>query len=216
MHTYKSNYKKVPVTQREWEDVLRIANGIWPSKRLLTLEAKAKNDFKKIYLRNPDLKIPKDNAAVTMIAYGLRPPKRNLEAESSALNAFRNIYNHNPANSRDWDIVKAIAYSGATREAQKAVSNTIKTSTVAAMNKSCNAKTKFTKRLKSGAIGHEVRRLQKLLKCLGYFPQTQKSTAVYGPITVKAVKNFQTNNNLSPIGSIGPKTRKALNSYLSK
>ena len=115
INSYKSAFGKLPAKQSEWEDVIKIANGRWPTERSEQAEKKANAEFKKIYLRNPNMNNPNDNAAVTVIAYGLRPDNRNLDSEKSAIKIFKAIYGYNPASATDWDIVRAIAYSGATR-----------------------------------------------------------------------------------------------------
>jgi hypothetical protein len=56
-----------------------------------------------------------DNAAVTIIAYGLRPIDRKMDTEKVGINIFRRIYKYNPTSALDWDIVRAISYSGAIR-----------------------------------------------------------------------------------------------------
>jgi hypothetical protein len=58
---------------------------------------------------------PKDNAAVTVMTYGLRPAIRNMDSEKSAILIFEAIYDYAPSSAQDWDIVRAIAYSGAVR-----------------------------------------------------------------------------------------------------
>ena len=72
-------------------------------------------EFKKVYLRSANMDNPNDNAAVSVIAYGLRPSNRNLNSEKTAIKSFKYVYGHNPVSSLAWDIVRAIAYSGATR-----------------------------------------------------------------------------------------------------
>ncbi|MBI4779186.1 hypothetical protein HY797_01900 [Candidatus Falkowbacteria bacterium] len=61
------------------------------------------------------MKQPNDNAAVTVIAYGLRPTARNTNSEKAAIKSFKTIYGHAPVSALAWDIVRAIAYSGAKR-----------------------------------------------------------------------------------------------------
>ncbi|MBL7058214.1 peptidoglycan-binding protein [Patescibacteria group bacterium] len=207
IHTYKANYDKVPVLQKEWEDILRIANGIWPNKRSSSLETKANSDFKKIYSREPNLQNPSDNTAITMIAYGLRPSGRDLSVEQNALNIFRTTYRKNPQTTHDWDIIRAIAYSGVEV-------NAVKTPTTSMTKSSCSEEIEFIGYLRTDSISKEIRRLQELLKCLGYFPSDQDSTAIFGEITFEAVKKFQTANNLVEVGFVGPKTRTALNRYV--
>lgn len=115
INSYKAAFNKLPKTETEWQDVIKIANGRWPSETSQAAEDKAKQEFKKIYLRDPDINNAHDDAAVTVIAYGLRPADRNLDSEKNAINIFKDIYNYNPISATDWDIVRAIAYSGAVR-----------------------------------------------------------------------------------------------------
>ena len=115
LNSYKSAYGKVPVTEAEWKDAIAIGNGRWPGEKSAAAEAQATVEFKKVYKRSPDMSQPHDNAAVTVISYGLRPANRNLNSEKAAIKSFRAIYGHNPVNALAWDIVRAIAYSGATR-----------------------------------------------------------------------------------------------------
>lgn len=115
VNSYKSAFGKLPSTQFEWEDVIKIANGRWPSERSEDKENKAKGEFKFIYKREPNMEHPNDNAAVTVMAYGLRPSDRNLDSERVAIKIFKNIYKYSPESAIDWDIARAIAYSGAVR-----------------------------------------------------------------------------------------------------
>lgn len=117
MYSYRVVFNKLPETAEELADAIKIANGRWPSKRRLEAENKAKNEFKKIYLRDPDMENSNDNAAVIIMSYGLRQRagNRNLESEQVAIKFFKNIYNHTPITTEEWNIVQTIAYSGATR-----------------------------------------------------------------------------------------------------
>jgi len=115
LNSYKSAFGKLPTTESEWRDAIKIANGRWPNERSEAAETKAKQEFKKVYLRDPDMDNPNDNAAVTVIAYGLRPDNRNLDSERAGILTFKHIYGHNPVSATDWDVVRAIAYSGAVR-----------------------------------------------------------------------------------------------------
>lgn len=114
--SFTEAYGKLPETEEDWRDVIKIANGRWPSRYNLSREENMKNNqFFMIYKRNPDMSNQNDNAAVTIMTYGLRPANRNLNSEAAAIISFRSIYNQNPLTGSDWDIVRAIAYSGATR-----------------------------------------------------------------------------------------------------
>ena len=115
INSYKTAFETLPTTQEGWEDVLKISNGRWPSQRSEVAEAKGAVEFEKIYKRKPDADNERDEAALVLMAYGLRPAERNLESEKVAINIFRNIYKINPTEAADWDIVRAIAYSGASR-----------------------------------------------------------------------------------------------------
>lgn len=116
LNSYLSVFNKLPRNVLEWQDVIKIANGRWPNERNLDYEEKAADVFfSSIYEREPNMDNPNDNAAVTVIAYGLRPAQRNLESEKNAINIFRSIFKKTPIESSDWDLVRAIAYSGASR-----------------------------------------------------------------------------------------------------
>ncbi|MEK7067707.1 MAG: hypothetical protein AAB956_01785, partial [Patescibacteria group bacterium] len=80
-----------------------------------TAEDRAIVSFKTIYLREPDRSDPHDDAAVTVMAYGLRPARRNLNSERVAIKSFKAIFKSAPTSAANWDIVRAIAYSGAKR-----------------------------------------------------------------------------------------------------
>jgi len=82
----------------------------------------------------------------------------------------------------------------------------------------------FTKDLKFGDTDPEVKRLQDVLKKLGFFPTNIESTGYYGGITRQAVKDFQKANEKSilwviglkkPTGYFGLSTRKVLNELIN-
>lgn len=117
MHSYKSAFDKLPETEAELTDAIKIANGRWPSEESATAEARAIAEFKKIYGREHNLKNPHDDAAVTIMAYGLRQraENRNLRSEARGILTFKSIYGRAPTTTEDWNIVQAITYSGAKR-----------------------------------------------------------------------------------------------------
>ncbi len=115
VNSYKSAFGKVPSTEAEWSDVIKISNGRWPSVTNVSAETKATVEFKKVYKRSPNMKNANDNAAVTVVAYGLRPANRNTNSEKAAIKSFKAIYGHTPVSAQAWDIVRAIAYSGSRR-----------------------------------------------------------------------------------------------------
>ncbi len=59
-----------------------------------------------------------------------------------------------------------------------------------------------------------VRKLQEILKLLGYLPANLETTVNLGPLTTEALKKFQQDNNLPAYGFFGPATRKALKNRL--
>lgn len=75
----------------------------------------------------------------------------------------------------------------------------------------CKVVEKFVYDLQIGDVSEEVRRLQTVLKCLGYFPTGTNATAIFGPVTEDAVKKFQTAKGIPVTGIVGPLTRNALN-----
>lgn len=115
LNSYKSAFSRLPETESQWSDVLKIANGRWPNEKNLIKEEEAEKGFKSIYLREPDRKNSNDDAAVTIMTYGLRLSNRNLDSEKAAIKIFRNIFGYYPKKAVSWDMVRAIAYSGATR-----------------------------------------------------------------------------------------------------
>ena len=78
----------------------------------------------------------------------------------------------------------------------------------------CRLDTELTLFLSLNFQDDEVRRVQELLQCLGYFPADVSPTAIYGPVTVEAVEDYQIDNNIDPAGYVGPATRDSLNQYV--
>jgi len=115
INSYFLAYNKLPNNEAEWSDVLKIASGRWPSERSVAAENQAKVEFKKVYARNAVMTSNIDENAIMVIAYGLLPLQRNLNSEKTAIKTFRWVYGHAPVNALAWNIVRAIAYSGATR-----------------------------------------------------------------------------------------------------
>jgi len=67
----------------------------------------------------------------------------------------------------------------------------------------------FTKTLKLKSRGDEVKELQKYLNENKY--PSGSADGIFGPLTLKAVKDFQKDHNLKPDGIVGPNTRKIIN-----
>ncbi len=117
IYSYKQAYNKLPSTEEELADAIKIANGRWPSIKSPEAEKKAKERFQEIYKKIPDMENPSDNAAVTVMAYGLRQTasNRNLESEKAGIKTFTSIYGHAPSSTEDWNMMQAITYSGSSR-----------------------------------------------------------------------------------------------------
>jgi len=97
--SYKKAFGKLPLFEERNSDI----------------ESDVKEYFKKVYLREPDMDNIYDHCAISIMAYGIRPRNRNLSSERFAINVFGRIYGRNPQDIRDWDIIRAIAYSGSRR-----------------------------------------------------------------------------------------------------
>lgn len=68
----------------------------------------------------------------------------------------------------------------------------------------------ITQDLSSGVQSDQVVTLQLKLQELGYFPDSTQATGYFGPITKKAVIDFQSAEGLPTTGFVGPLTRNAL------
>jgi len=115
VNSFHAAFGHLPTSETDWQDVLKIAGGRWPTSRSETREAVAAKNFVAIYHHQPNMEDSHENAAVTVLAYGLRPTTRNLDSERVAITTYRKIFGHVPVTATAWDAVRAIAYSGATR-----------------------------------------------------------------------------------------------------
>jgi len=113
--SYLQAYGQLPTTAAAWSDVLKIGNGRWPGAANDQAIVQAKSEFVKVYNRQANMSNAHDANAITIIAYGLRPTHRNTNSEKQAIRTFESVYLHAPVNALAWNIVRAIAYSGATR-----------------------------------------------------------------------------------------------------
>lgn len=104
-------HNKYPKTQKDWSDIIKIANGQFPKQRNLDAEKYALKMFQRIYKRNPDFRKKEEEKAIWYIAYGIHPSKRDLDKEEKGIYLFVKIFKKNPISSKDWDIVRALSYS---------------------------------------------------------------------------------------------------------
>jgi hypothetical protein len=117
MHSYKAAFGKLPETEEDLADAVKIANGRWPTMGNEEAEAKAYAKFEEIYKRPVDVSSEKDMAAVKVMAYGLRQraENRNLNSERNGIQIFKAIFGRTPGTTEEWNTMQAITYSGATR-----------------------------------------------------------------------------------------------------
>jgi len=64
--------------------------------------------------------------------------------------------------------------------------------------------------LQFGSRGPEVTKLQQMLKDAGFFPKSQSTTEYFGPITEKALKEYQASKGLTVDGIFGPQSNNVL------
>jgi len=116
--SYEAAYDKLPQTESELADAIKIANGRFPSATSDKAEKQAKEQFLKIYKRVADMNDAKDAAAIKVMAYGLRQKatNRNLNSEKAGITTFKHIFGNNPKSTEDWNTMQAITYSGATKK----------------------------------------------------------------------------------------------------
>jgi len=115
--SYQNAFGKLPESETEMNDAIKIASGRYPSLLSETAENKARLEFKKIYKKEVDNSNERDRSAVVIMAYGLRQKaeNRNLESEKAGIRIFKDIYGYVPESTHDWNIMQAITYSGAKR-----------------------------------------------------------------------------------------------------
>lgn len=118
VYSYKDAYEKLPQTDREFSDMIKIINGRFPSERNSAQEEQARAEFKRIYKRVGNTKDINDNAALMIMTYGLQQmaADRNLASERMALKTFASVYDSLPRVIHEWNIMRAITYSGARRK----------------------------------------------------------------------------------------------------
>ncbi|MCF7795459.1 hypothetical protein K9M50_03810 [Patescibacteria group bacterium] len=117
IYSFKEAYDKLPETEEELTDVIKISNGRWPGKTSQKAESEARKRFKEIYKRELRESNPHDMSAMKIMAYGLkqRAENRNLNSEKKGIEIFNDIFGHVPESTEDWNIMQAITYSGAKR-----------------------------------------------------------------------------------------------------
>ena len=91
--------------------------------------------------------------------------------------------------------------------------NTATPSTVSSASNPSSPQT-FTKNLKIGSKGDDVKMLQQLLQDNDFLPASAKIDGSFGKLTSQAVMKYQKANGLKADGSVGPKTIANLNTFI--
>lgn len=115
IESYWEAFNKLPKTENEWEDVIKIANSRYPEELNKNREQEMEKFFQAIFNREPNLKNLHDEIAIAILTYGFRPTERNLFNEAAGIKSFKWIFKRNPKTALDWNIIRTIAYSGAQR-----------------------------------------------------------------------------------------------------
>ena len=110
--SFTAIYGHVPQDACDWQNVLKIASTKMPDTLNLERERQMEQTFFTIYNRNSNRSVAKDDIAIKLMSYGIRPQIRNIEAEYAAASAFESIFGHKPADATEWDINRAMTYSG--------------------------------------------------------------------------------------------------------
>jgi peptidoglycan hydrolase-like protein with peptidoglycan-binding domain len=70
--------------------------------------------------------------------------------------------------------------------------------------------------LQAGTVSENVKKVQEILKSLGYLGQETQTTNYFGAKTKEAILKFQQANNLPVTGNFGPATRHALKNRITQ
>jgi hypothetical protein len=114
-------FNRFPISELDWQDIIKISAGRWPTQRNLEKENEMKIVFEKIYFRQPNMDNANDDAMITVATYGLRPQIIDYEKQKVAwhyldvsMSNFK-IFPDKWEYQKKWDIIRGIAYSGAIR-----------------------------------------------------------------------------------------------------
>ncbi|MEI6553444.1 MAG: peptidoglycan-binding domain-containing protein [bacterium] len=105
----------------------------------------------------------------------------------------------------------AVGYGGGGGGSTSGSRRVVVTPVVAPAGKVLGASTfAFTSHLRKGASSDAVKQLQERLRSEGFFTYAT-STGYFGPITLEAVKAYQTKHGIPSTGFVGPLTIAELN-----
>jgi hypothetical protein len=116
--SFEAAFDKLPQTEADLADAIKIANGRFPTASSSAAEQRAKEQFYKIYNRVADMTNAQDVAAVKVMAYGLRQKatNRKTNSEVAGIKTFSHIFGNTPKTTGEWNTMQAITYSGATKK----------------------------------------------------------------------------------------------------
>jgi len=110
IHSFKEAFNRIPETNDDWNDIIRIATNQAPIQRSAEAEKRARAlKFPLLYsgegwgegVQEPD---------ILVMAYGIRPIVRDMEKEKQGLKEFLKIYKRVPSSTFDWNILRFISY----------------------------------------------------------------------------------------------------------
>ncbi len=116
LNSYVSAFGRMPDSESELADLVRICSGILPAERNKGSERYHQlRTYQLLYGKSAKVVSgSKEEKFVLIATYGLRPSteERDLKKEAAATRAYTKKARKSKLNSDDWDIVRAIAYSG--------------------------------------------------------------------------------------------------------
>ena len=98
IHSFKQAFGRLPKTNDDWNDVLRIATNQAPIQRNSEAEQRAKDAG------------AETEQDMLMVAYGIRPKDRDLQKKIQGIAEFVKKYGHVPSSTLDWNILRSIVY----------------------------------------------------------------------------------------------------------
>ncbi len=104
LYSYKQAFGRLPKSQKDWRDLLHIANGEMPETRSERAELSAREIYNEIYGNIGD------EHSIMTIAYGFIPKERSIEKEQIGIIEFIKKLNRIPVTTQDWNILKSIVY----------------------------------------------------------------------------------------------------------
>ena len=114
IESFRVIYGRSPVSPCDFQNMLRIANGIVPTELNPARERAMEEAFRQLYRRAPNHANAADHRTILIMTYGLRPQARSLVAEYRAALRYRRITGHLPRNTSEWDMVRGMTYGGLT------------------------------------------------------------------------------------------------------